>query len=91
MASIRNLKKNLNYLTRELITECLTYRHFHPDIKEEHFEKAVTGIINNHNDLITRCAQFNREMGNKVVKSHFKSICKDFEKSLESLENLDKK
>jgi hypothetical protein len=90
MASIRILKKNLNYLTNELITECLTYRHFHPEIKNEDFDKAIRGIIENHNDLITRCAQLEKSAGKKAIKEHFKAIRADFEKSLDAIENLNK-
>ena len=88
MASIKILKKNLNYITRELIAECLTYKHFHADVKQEKFDKAVASIIENHNELIQRCGKLDRKAGKKAIKAHFQTLRKDFEKSLNAMDSL---
>jgi len=45
MAKIRILKKELNQLTGDLISECLTFQHFNPDIKTEKVDNIVKEII----------------------------------------------
>ncbi|HOK52527.1 MAG: hypothetical protein WHT29_02240 [Bacteroidales bacterium] len=91
MASIRKLKKNLNYLTGELINECLAYQYFNKEADPEKVEKVLTGIIENHNDLIYRIHHCNVKGDKKKVKEYFRSIIKDCEKSISLLDQLEKK
>lgn len=90
MASIKNLKKNLNYLTNELITECFTYQFFHVDINPELVNEIAGTILSNRNDLIKRINKIESNEP-KMVKEHFKKIRTDFEKSVQALDKLTKK
>jgi len=91
MASIKNLKKNLNYLTNELITECFTYQFFHVDINPKLVNEVAATILSNRNDLLNRINNIGDKNDPKGVKEHFKKIKVDFEKSIEALEKLKKK
>ena len=91
MANIRNLKKNINYLTYDLLAECFTYQSFHPDIKSEVVNKIAAEILNNRNDLIERINNIESKSDHKLLKVHFQKIRQDFEKSIKALELLEQK
>jgi hypothetical protein len=89
MASIRNLKKDINYLTDELLAECLTYAYFHKEVVAEKINKAATDIISNRNELIKRINHIDDADSPKAVKAHFNKIRHDFGISIESLDNIE--
>lgn len=88
MASIRKLKKNLNYLTQELINECLVYQYFNKEADQEKVAQVLAGIIENHNDLIYRIHHCNVKSDKKKVKEYFRNIINDFDKSIALLDKL---
>ena len=71
MSSIRKLKKDLNYLAYELLTEIFTYRHFHPEMKEKKFDELIMEVIRLRNDLIAR---INNPENQDEMKAHYKKI-----------------
>ena len=90
MASRRRLKKDINYLTFELIAECYTYQYFHKDLKSEKVDEVAASIIDNRNELVARINHIDGKDNNKLVKAHFGKIRKDFNKSVETLDKLNK-
>jgi hypothetical protein len=88
MASIRKLKKNLNYLTQELINECLVYQYFNKEADQEKVAQVLAGIIENHNDLIYRIHHCNVKGDKKKVKEYFRNIINNFDKSIALLDKL---
>jgi hypothetical protein len=90
MANRKNLKKDINYLTYELIAECLTYQSFHKDLNSNTVDEVATTILENRNNLISRINHVNGKDNRKLVKEHFSSIRKDFEKSIEAMDILEK-
>jgi hypothetical protein len=89
MASIKNLKKDINYLTDELLAECLTYAYFHKEVEAEKINKAATEIISNRNDLIQRINHIDDASSSKAVKGHFDKIRHDFGLSIEALDKIE--
>jgi len=77
MPSVRKLKKDIDYLIFEVISDCFNFGSLHPEEKAE----EVTGIISDavvlRNDLIRRVNNPERNEDHKVVKSHFKTVEKD--------------
>jgi len=45
MASIKQLKRDINYLSYELLTEAFTYRYFNPGLSEERFYDIQPGDV----------------------------------------------
>ncbi|MCX7986577.1 MAG: sister chromatid cohesion protein PDS5 [Bacteroidales bacterium] len=90
MASIRRLKKNLNYLTGELINECLIYQYFNKDANPDKVAQVLSRILENHNDLIYRIHHCNVKGDKKKVKAYYRSIIDDFNKGVELLDQLGK-
>jgi len=88
MASKKNLKKDINYLTFDLLAECFTYESFHKDIKPELIDEVAKSILDNRNDLINRINHLDAKGDPKLVKETFLKIRKDFEKSVEALDKL---
>ena len=54
MSSIRKLKKDINYLTYELLAECFTLRNIHSGINEKKFEDVIRQLVAKRNELIAR-------------------------------------
>ena len=90
MASKRLLKKDINYLTFDLIAECFTYQFFHKDLNPEMVDEIAGGILDNRNDLVARINHVDGKENPKLVKAHFRKIREDFSKSVEMLDKLDK-
>ena len=74
MASIRELKKDINYLSYELLTEILAYQHFHPEIENEKTNSLISKIVSQRNELISRVNQRDNLKSGKEVRSHFSKI-----------------
>ena len=90
MANRRTLKKDINYLTYELIAECFTYKYFHKEAKPEVVDQVASTILDIRNDLVSRINHVNGKEDHKLVKAHFSTIRKDFEKSVEEMDKLEK-
>ena len=88
MANKRTLKKNINYLTYDLLAECFTYQYFHKDADPKKVETAATQILDLRNELVSRINHVDGKDNPKLVKEYFQKIRKDFEKSIEALDSL---
>lgn len=77
MPSIRKLKKDIDYLIFEVISDCFVFGTLHPDEKDE----AVSGIISDavelRNDLIKRVNNPVRSDDGKLLKNHYKLVERD--------------
>lgn len=91
MANKRNLKKDINYLTYELISETLIYRFYHPEADQKVLNEILGTLIENRNSLVGRINHINGKDNSKLVKQHFNSIRKDFQNSVAILDKLAKK
>jgi len=73
MANLRDLKKEINGLTNEVISDCFLYLYIHKDKNK----KEVTGImkdtIKTRNDLIYKVNHPDSE-DRKKIKKHFGKI-----------------
>ncbi len=81
MASIRNLKKDINYVLADIIEECLLWQLENPKKDIEESEKIISDAIKTFDKII---AQIN-EKGIVDKKEHFKTVIKDLEKSVITL------
>lgn len=80
MATIKDLKKTINYELSGVIEDCYLWQFTNPD-KAEKAEKIIDGAIASFDLLITKV----NENDIKNNKAHFQSIRKDLSKSTESL------
>ena len=77
MASIRYLKKSLNNLTFELVSECLTYKYFHKEKKHDKTDKAMENIISKRNVLIDKINHPVEKSDYKKNKAFYTEVIKD--------------
>ncbi len=79
MANIRNLKKDINYLSNELVIECLTYEFLFPGKNGT----ALSSIINDTIELQKNTlGQINltRKVDKKSKKAAIKAINTEYQK-----------
>jgi len=77
MASRRNLKKSINNLTFELVSECLTYKHFHKDKKHDKTDKAMENVVSKRNELIDKVNHPIEKADYKKNRNYYRVIIKD--------------
>jgi hypothetical protein len=77
MPSIRKLKKNIDYLIFEVISDCFTFGTLHPEDKEEEVSGIIADAVILRNDLIRRVNNPEKNDDPKAKRSHFKLVEKD--------------
>ena len=77
MASIRELKKEINYLTYELLNECFTYKKFHPKKDPNKIDDVIGNIIKKRNELIYKIHHTKDNPGSKELKAHYNSVIRE--------------
>ncbi|MBP1665905.1 MAG: hypothetical protein H6Q23_765 [Bacteroidetes bacterium] len=77
MPSIRKLKKDIDYLVFEVISDCFTFGTLHPDDKEEEVSGIIADAVVLRNDLIRRVNNPVKTDDPKSLRSHFKLVEKD--------------
>jgi hypothetical protein len=94
MASIRELKKDIDYLVFEVISDCFVYAGLHPDNKTSDVSGIVNDAVSLRNDLIARVNNPAAKEP-KLVRQHFKAVQNDLiagvDKLFDQLSSLTKK
>jgi len=85
MANLRELKKDINSLVYELISDCFIYSGLHPDDKKEKVTAILAEAVNLRNDLIARINNPLDKTDPKAVRSHFKMVKSDLVTGVDSL------
>ena len=95
MASIRELKKDIDYLVFEVVSDCLVYSNLHPENESEELSTLISDAVEFRNDLIARVNNPDGKDNPKIVKSYYKTVEKDLitgvDKLFERLSNLSSK
>jgi len=79
MASKRELKKSINFLTGELLNECFAFGYFHPQIKPKQVTETMWALAHTRNELISRInRQIPKENHNRQsIRSFYKTLKND--------------
>jgi len=77
MGSIRDLKKSINNLTFELVSECLTYKHFHKEKKHDKTEKVMEKIVSKRNELIEKVNHPTEKADYKKNRTYYREVIKE--------------
>lgn len=85
MASIKNLKKDIDFIVSEIISDCYIYLYFNNNKNEEKVIDIITKSVELRNDLFNRTNNPDKNADKKAIKGHYKSIYKDL---LENSDNL---
>jgi len=81
MASIKNLKKDINYVLGDIIGECYTWELLNPTENTKKSEAIIDEAIIIFDALIDKVHEKNVE----DTKAHFKSITLELEKAANKL------
>jgi len=84
MASIKNLKKDINYVLGDIIEECYTWEILNPKADKKATEAIIDEAIESFDSLIEKVNAKNVE----DHKAHFKGINNELEETAHKL--LDK-
>ena len=74
MANIRDIKKDINYLTGEVVSDCFLFLHLHTGKKDDEIMSILNDVIALRNDLITRVNNVPAVGDKKQNKAHFNTI-----------------
>ncbi len=77
MASIREFKKDIDYLIFEVISDCFVYAGLHPDNKTDEVSGIIANAVSLRKELIARVNNPEGKNEPKVIKAHFKAIKND--------------
>jgi hypothetical protein len=77
MASKRELKKDIDYLVYEVISDCFLFGDLHPDIKTEELSAIISDAVDFRNDLIARVNNPDGRNNPKIIKAYYKTLQKD--------------
>jgi predicted nucleic-acid-binding protein len=95
MANRRELKKDINYITEEVIADCLLFVDINPDKDKEAIANIINNIIDKRNELIHSINHLDKSMDRSATKSKFKNIAEELldtaNTSFEELSKLAKK
>jgi len=89
MASIRNLKKDLNYLAYELLTETFAYKHFHAEMDEKKFDAVIRDLVKFRNDILGQINNPPAFESPVEQRQHYRKIHEDMVKMVQVIEQLD--
>ena len=87
MASIKELKDDINYITYDLINECFTFKIYHPE-KDNEVDKVIRNIIKLRNELIARINHPSGKEDPKKLRAFFNKIRSDLGKLVKLVEDL---
>jgi hypothetical protein len=87
MASIKELKDDINYVTYDLINECFTYKKYHPK-KDGEADRVIRDVIKLRNELIARTNNPEGKGDSKKLRAHFNKIRSDLGKLVKLVEDL---
>ena len=85
MAKKRNLKKDINYLSYDIISECFTYNYFFPEKNEDKIKEIIAETVKMRNEFIKRVNHIDGKDNKKLTKQHFQKLYKDLFAKAETL------
>lgn len=83
MASIRWLKKEINRLTFEVVSDCFTFMEVHPEKGNKELQKIITDTILLRNEIISRINQSQKKDNPGFSKRATRGIITEFYKGID--------
>ncbi|TRX66508.1 hypothetical protein [Carboxylicivirga sp. M1479] len=77
MASVRELKKDINFLASELITEAYVKQLIKDDVNNDKVAEVMVKAIGFRNDLVAKANHPDGKDNPKMVKAFYKGLRKD--------------
>jgi len=83
MASIRRLKKDIQFLSAQLIGDCIDFMETFEDGKEKQVFGIIEEAVSLHNSMIDRACHPDGKDNPKLVKAFYQKLKKDFIQGLD--------
>lgn len=83
MANLRKIKKDIDYLVDEVVTDCYMHLYFNPNKNVEGVEKILLAAVNLRNNLYDKV----NASPEKNVKQYYKSVSKELLEGIDALFN----
>ena len=77
MPSVRKLKKDIDSLIFEVISDCFTFGTLHPEEKVDEVSGVIADAVTLRNDLIRRTNNPVKSDDSKSARAHYRLIEKD--------------
>lgn len=84
MASVKSLKKDIEYLIEEVLTDCYLSIYFHEDKKED-ILKVMNKAVDLRNDLFVRVNNPIEPKNQSLVRKHYAQVRKDMFEGVDGL------
>ncbi len=81
MANLRNLKKDIDYLATEAISDCWAFMYLYPDKKQEDCNSIINDIVDLRNSLFDRANHPDKEN----IRKHYAELKKDMLEKMDGL------
>ena len=89
MASIRDLKKDIDLLMSLVLSDCFYVMEYNSKVNNEEIMKIAGEVIQNHRELRLRVNHPDGKYNSKLVKKYYKSLVADMLSAADSsLEKL---
>jgi len=91
MPSIRDLKKDIHFLTSEIFTESYVKGLIKEDVDKEKLAEIMVDAIKNRDEFIARTNHYDAKNNPKLVKEYFKKLRHDlYAKYIDMSERIEK-
>jgi len=87
MSSVRGLKKDIDSLIFEVISDCFVYSALHQESDSDKISVIISDAVNLRNDLIAMVNNPDGKDNPKIVKTYYKSVKKDLIAGVDKLFN----
>ncbi|MBN1112659.1 MAG: hypothetical protein JXA53_07055 [Bacteroidales bacterium] len=77
MAKRKDIKKDIDYVTFEVISDCFTFMAFFPEKGKEKAIEIINDTTAIRNDLMARVNHPDGKNNPKLVKAHYRNIYND--------------
>lgn len=84
MASVKSIKKDIDYLVEEVVTDCYLALYFHPDKKDE-IIKIMESAVDLRNELFSKANNPAEKHNKSLVKKHYAQLRRDMFDSVDSM------
>ena len=84
MANIRSLKKDINYVSSELVIECFTYNFSIPEKNQDELASIIADSINMKQNLVQQINEAKKN-AKTPLSQQMKTVRKNFHEQVEGL------
>ena len=77
MANKREIKKDVEYLVSEVISDCYAYLYINGDKNRDKVIDIISNVVEKRNELIKKINNPSKEFNAKQIKEHYKTVQTD--------------